>query len=172
MESSTSFLLVVGSCRACSMYRVHSVSISMNVGGFAYTTVPTVAMFLPKLGFEHVCTHTRSLFSLQAHDDRDELDVPVVAVPLHALQVLEVGLVEAHVLCRFRWGRVQAHNGWRVLHGDGLQAFDGGGGGGERTASRAVPEHAPEAVAPWRAPVSMRVLFIISLVCVGKRRTW
>jgi hypothetical protein len=59
------------------------------------------------------------------------------------------------------------------LHGDGLQAFDCGGGGGERTAPRAVPEHAPEAVAPWCAPASMRVLFIvIRPLCVGKRKTW
>ena len=100
---------------------------------------------------------TRVFFSpgsQHANGDGDELHVPVVAVPLHAFQRLEVRLVETHVRILHALGRVQAGDGLRILDQNGLLSLNARRTGRKHPALPMVPEHAPETASPRSAPAT------------------
>jgi len=128
----------------------------MSVSGVAYTSFVRDAMdhepsFFLVFSWCYVPPFLLDLW--HTHDDGNELDYPVVSVPLHALECFEVGLVEAHELCALHLLGMQSHDCWCVVDSDGLHAFDPWRAGWERATLCVVPEHAPEAIAPLRAPV-------------------
>ncbi len=101
---------------------------------------------------------------IHAHYYRDELHTPVVPVPLHALERLEVGLVEAHVLGPGRLGAQTNHRG-AILHSYGLLPLDAGRTRWERTAFLVVPKHASEAVGSLCPPAYYEYYYLDASLC-------
>ena len=93
-----------------------------------------------------------------SHYDWYELDTPVVTVPLHALEGLEVGLIKAHVVRPGRRGPL-AHDCIRVLCSYGLLPLDLWRACWEGAAHLVAPKHAPKAVASCSSSKKIVLVF-------------